>query len=168
MPDLQLWNEFRQGNKLAYKKIYENYIHILYDYGCSLSNDTVLVEDCIQDLFLALWERKNDIEITSSVKFYLFTSIRRLIIKAIKKNTNSLHLIPSDDIVPDQDIKTNRLKAIRSVITKLPKQQRKAIELRFFHGFDYDEISLIMNISIASVYNLIAKAITSLKKAVLN
>ncbi len=167
--DLQLWDNFRSGNKFAYKTIYENHVKALYDYGCKLTNDAGLVEDCIQDLFVTLWNRKGELEVTSSIRFYLISFIRRKIIKIIKNNrsdqmlSDPLYLIPTESSTEEVGSQDNRLRIIKSTISKLPRRQKEAIDLKFFHNLDYDEISDVMGISVESSYNLISKAIASLK-----
>ena len=51
-PDLYIWKSFKEGNKQAYAYMYKKYAPALYNYGCKISPDKELVEDCIQDLFI--------------------------------------------------------------------------------------------------------------------
>ena len=62
-----IWEQFKKGDKKAYAHIYYQYFDHLYDYGCRLSAHTELVEDCIQELFIRLWKRKEQLHEVESV-----------------------------------------------------------------------------------------------------
>ena len=54
LSDKILWEAFKQGDELAFIRIYKNYSKLLYDYGCKYSPDKEMVRDCLQDFFLYL------------------------------------------------------------------------------------------------------------------
>src|SRR4051812_16730497 len=98
--DIQLWDEFRRGNEQAFARIYNSHIRALLSYGTKLSADMNMVEDCIHDLFIELWDRKAFLGNTSSIKLYLFKGLKRKIIHALIKNrkhTASNDLDPLDE-----------------------------------------------------------------------
>ncbi|MCL4483994.1 MAG: hypothetical protein M1445_15515, partial [Bacteroidetes bacterium] len=55
LSDKELWIDFISGNNDAFKTIYEKYFPELFKYGCYFSDDEDLVKDCIQDLFINLF-----------------------------------------------------------------------------------------------------------------
>ena len=74
--DQSLWSAFRQGDEYAFGEIASRYYQSLYTYGARFSADREFVKDCMQELFIEMWERRETLGDTDFVKFYLFKSIR--------------------------------------------------------------------------------------------
>src|SRR5690606_3537124 len=85
--DQELWNSFRKGEEQAFAQIARQYYPGLFSYGAKFSRDREFVNDCVQDLFLELWSKRESIGDTQFVKFYLFKSLRRKIHReSIRRN----------------------------------------------------------------------------------
>ena len=69
--NLQLWNEFRNGNADAFGELMRIHYQDLFNYATRFTKDDQLIKECIQDLFLALWTNRLTISETSFVKYYL-------------------------------------------------------------------------------------------------
>ncbi|UII24173.1 RNA polymerase sigma factor [Fulvivirga ligni] len=172
-PELLLWQKVTSGDRKAFSDIYKKYVKILYQYGMKLSQDKLLVEDNIHDLFVDLWNKKNHIEITSSLRFYLISSFRRRLFRVItntrKKIPESLHNFEfqcesREDVIINENENAALKKRVQNALKKLTKRQREVIYLRFFQGLEYEEIASIMEISVDSIYVLTSKSIKSLKE----
>src|SRR5690606_25375345 len=61
--------------------IYERYFDPLFVYGNQFTKNEDLVKDAIQDLFIALRKSRRRLGRTDSIKFYLYKSLKRLIVK---------------------------------------------------------------------------------------
>ncbi|MFP4095842.1 MAG: sigma factor, partial [Cyclobacteriaceae bacterium] len=88
------WNQLLKGDKVAFEKLYFRYINALYAYGVRLCRHETLVEDCLQDLFSDLWEKRRKLGPITSVKAYLFVSVKRRILRKLtceqRRNTEEL------------------------------------------------------------------------------
>src|SRR5665213_1120575 len=82
--DSLLWNQFKNGDAESFVLIFKNYYSDLFNYGCKITSDITLVEDCIQDLFIDLWRSTSKSEIIS-LKAYLFTAFKFKLLKSINK-----------------------------------------------------------------------------------
>src|SRR5690606_33786846 len=76
---IELWAAFKKGDRQAFNGLVTIFYESLYRYGARLSADHRMVEDCLQDLFLDLWRRREFIAETEHVKFYLLKALRRKI-----------------------------------------------------------------------------------------
>ena len=78
------WELLIEGDREAFISIYETHYQDLFTYGFSISGDKELTKDCIQDLFLEMWNIRSQLtgEVTN-VKSYLFTWLRRKITKTL-------------------------------------------------------------------------------------
>ena len=76
LDDKELWLNFRYGRKDAFECIYLRYVRDLFNFGMKLKADRPLVKDCIQELFVEIWNRRDYLSNTDNIKFYLFKALK--------------------------------------------------------------------------------------------
>src|SRR5690625_3183084 len=86
--EIQLWRAFREEDIAAWEQIFRLYYSDLYGYGLKLCSRPEMVRDNIQTLFVTLWDQKENISEVRSVKAYLLASLRRQILKALRRERN--------------------------------------------------------------------------------
>jgi RNA polymerase sigma factor (sigma-70 family) len=172
----QLWQLMMQGDNTALAGLMDVYMDVLYNYGIRFTEDRALVEDCIQNLFIGIWQRRDFLSTPVNLKSYLFSSLRRM----IHRNTRHIKKIPivsfSDNDSPGFNFEfsiehaliqqeESRIIAhkINHLITALPKRQKEIIYLKFFENLSREEIADIMQISPQAVSNLLQKALKNLR-----
>ena len=175
--ETQNWNAFRGGDRHSFSLIYEKYFNGLYNYGGKFSRDTEFVEDCIQDLFVKLWQNRETINETQSVKNYLYKSLRNTIYSRLNKVEN---LDIDDDSINELDFNleishetfmiesehSQQLKIkLEKALDNLTNRQREAVFLRFFEELTYEEVARLMQITIKALYKIIARALENLREA---
>jgi RNA polymerase sigma factor (sigma-70 family) len=175
--DSKIWNAFRHGSREALDYIFKEHGSNLFAYGSRFAKDQELVLDCIQDLFVELWNRRQNINETNSIKFYLLKALRRRIARTIhgakrmeiitdeaqyledKMDFSAEHFLVSQEI--DQAKKVSLKRALEG----LTKRQRESIYLKFFQGLNNEAIASVMGISEGSTFTLISQAIRALRLA---
>ncbi|EON74691.1 RNA polymerase ECF-type sigma factor [Lunatimonas lonarensis] len=174
--DSEAWNAFREGSESAFIFIYETYFDILFGYGYSIIPDTHVVKDALQDLFVELRERRAHLGATDSIKFYLFTCLKRRLFRDLTKwegNRESIEALPGDFLFTlshesqliDRQLSADKIDQLNGAISHLSQRQREIIYYSFFEGFTYRQIREIMGMESAqSVRNLMHKAIRELRK----
>jgi RNA polymerase sigma factor (sigma-70 family) len=174
--NLLLWNKFRNGDVDAFGELMRIHYQDLFNYGTRIAKDEELAKDCIQDLFLSLWEKRLTVNETSFVKYYLLKSLRRRIIKAIDKKRHShagkefrmALIFNSEDHLDNKVILQENLSDLtyrmRKVLANLSARQQEVIYFRFYLDADIEEIAEIMELSRQSVYNLLHSSLKKLKK----
>ena len=173
--DEVLWNSFKKGNELALSMLYKKYVQRLYDYGMNTSRDHDLVLDCLQELFLRLWNKRETVSEITAVKPYLYKSFRRLLIHQLVEQRKLLTFLAGqatafefalsiESTLIEDEVRAERMKNLRACIQSLTKGQREVIYLKFFNDLSYREIADVTEIRVDSVYNLVSKAIEVLRK----
>lgn len=171
---IPLWNMLRAGSGEAFEQIFRHYYPSLLNYGLRFNKDDEEVKDCIQILFMNIWERKAFLGHSDSIRNYLLASLRRLILKRAKSNPLTIALDDDDTLfhvelsaemkmIHDQTLKENVV-SLQKAIQNLPARQKEALYLRFYNDQSFGEIALIMNISTRAVYKLIYKALDALNE----
>ena len=156
--------------------IYNMYAPILYHYGNKLTPSNQLVEDCIQDVFTELWEKRDTIHHIQHIKAYLITVFRRRVIS--KMSIEQQRITPNAyvhevefrvsfsfeaSLIHDEICEAQK-KRLQKALQNLTHRQREAIYLKFYEGYTYIEIAEIMTLEKSAVYSLIYKAMAQLRE----
>ena len=167
------WKQFLNGSKPAFARIYQAHFSSLHNYGYRLSGSSSLSKDAIQQLFVKLWNHRENLSTPASVRHYLLKAFRRILLDNQKKQA-VFHDFPenhpamidnSQEFVLIKEIAWNEQNQyLREALEKLTKRQKEAVYLKFFENLSYDEIFTAMNLTVKSVYNLISMAIDVLRQ----
>ena len=168
-----IWQSLLNGDRRALGEIYTRYFDKLYNYGSKISHDAAITEDAIQDLFIELWNRRQGLnDQVKSIKFYLYTCLRREIVRRITKQNPTVEISELESFEVELSHKSHYLsqqidlelkKRLAVEIDSLTPKQREAIFLIYFDELSYPEVAEIMSLKIKTVYNLIHLAINRLK-----
>jgi RNA polymerase sigma factor (sigma-70 family) len=170
----EVWRLFKRGDKDAFATLYRTHVVSLLNYGNKISSDRVLIEDCIQDLFVELWQHRERIADTTSVKFYLFKALRYKVYRKMKTDNffnsqdielhqNDLSSASHESNLIGIEVQSAQMENLRTLIKQLPKRQQEAINLRYFHNFSNEEVAQIMGVNYQSACNFIFSALQKLK-----
>jgi RNA polymerase sigma factor (sigma-70 family) len=165
-----VWVALKERDKKALSFFYTKYFNSLYNYGTKITKDAGLTEDCIQDLFIELWNKREGLSDVTNVKYYLFKSLRRKIIYKLSllsrlpaSEIDSFDLSHKSHYLSEQIGSDIREKILQLIKTLSPKQ-KEAIFLIYYEELCYEEAALIMDLKVKTVYNLIHLAISKLRQ----
>lgn len=172
--DTSLWDGLRGGSKEALHLIYNQEIDYLYNYGRKIFKRTDLVEDCIHDLFVEIWQRHQKLGPTDSIRKYLAVSLRRKIVATLKQESKtdtveSFDTIPFDvelaidEIMIAQEIDEEQVAKLKSAWEKLTDKQKEILYLRFYQGLEYEQIAEVLDMKYQSLRNAVSRAIKNLR-----
>ncbi|HVK48147.1 MAG TPA: sigma-70 family RNA polymerase sigma factor [Pseudobacter sp.] len=172
-PDIHYWQTFIQGDRDALGWLFRQYYPDLFRYGFKICQDPAMLEDCIQELFIELWQSKNPPP-TISVKAYLLKAMKYKLLKLLRKkgNTqlqsdlleNSVFEISHEDfVIGKQESEEKRMKLVQA-LNQLTSRQKEIVYLKFYQNLGYEEISEIMNINYQAARNLLYQAVKAMKK----
>lgn len=169
--DAARWTALRSGSREALAQLYSEHVGGLQKHGKFICRDAELVSDSIHELFSRLWTQRERIAEAQNVRIYLHKSLERIIVAQLLRSRKSYDG-PANDLATDsseqlwinREEKKERLDEIKKCLQDLPKCQREVIFLKFFNDLSYAEISEVMDMQVASVYNLTSKAIEQLRQ----
>lgn len=174
--EYSLWQDFKNGDENAYALIYQRYFFILFTYGKKISQDHELIKDCIQELFMKIWNNRENLAETTSIKYYLFTSLKHKILDVLRKQkfeltsdqatqdevTVDFSELEIADSTEDSDTSPQKEKVIKA-LTRLSTHQQKLLDMKFQKNLSNKEIADELGITIQSVYNAVFKALRSIR-----
>ncbi len=171
--EIRLWSAYREGDIDALGTLAERYYRTLTRYGMKFGVDRFVVEDCIQNIFLNLWQNRLRIGMTPSVKFYLLKALRRAIVHYRDYQERFSDADVWEWSVPDQFnteallIEKESFEAIvsqlKTQLAALPRREREAIYLRYYENLEVHEIAELMGVNRQSVSNFLQKALTRIR-----
>lgn len=59
-----------------FQKVFEEYYNPLCNYAFTFLKDLSSSEDVVQELFVKVWEKRQDLITSDTIRFYLFTAVR--------------------------------------------------------------------------------------------
>ena len=168
------WDKFAGGDYTYFSKLFKGYYKGLYGYGLKICKQPELVEDCIQNLFVSIWERRDDLSHITSPNVYLYVSLRRSILQKITKQKHLESLgegstSPIDiqfgieEIIIKNESRREQARELQKAINQLSNQQKEVLYLHYYNGMSYGEIKEILSINRQSVRNHIYRAMGTLR-----
>ncbi|WP_162417536.1 RNA polymerase sigma factor [Cyclobacterium roseum] len=169
--DATYWRQIQNSDRAGMEGLYVKYTQELFRLGMSIKGDRSLVKDCIQEVFLKIWQYRHTIKATDNIKLYLFKCLSNKIHKEVgkdKKRYGHLNAELGDDLHYEQETEVGnsleRRKSLMEAMDSLSARQHEVIHLLYYENHSYEDISVIMGINVQSVYTLAWKALANLKK----
>jgi RNA polymerase sigma-70 factor, ECF subfamily len=170
LPDKELFIQFKNGDSNAFKQLFRYYYEPLCIYASRILQNNVIAEEIVQDLFVKLWERRHSLAVESSVKNYLFRSVKNSCLNRFEhekiKIQHAQHVIAQaeEQNYDDQFLEVDLKKDIEESIASLPEKRREIFRLSREEGLKYREIAEKLNISIKTVEAQMGLAIKTLRE----
>jgi RNA polymerase sigma-70 factor (ECF subfamily) len=169
--DPEIVAAIRRGDEQAFEKTFRQYYPRLCNYAGSLLKDEEEGEEVVQTVFLTIWEKREDLEITLSLKSYLYRAVHNHCLNRFKHASvrevhreHTLYFSSDSHESVTEVIHANELQErIEKAVSNLPEQCQKAFRMSRFEELKYQEIADQLGISIKTVENQIGKALKILR-----
>lgn len=158
----------------VFKEVFRNHFKPLYSYARVLVKDEVVAEEVVQTVFLKLWERREAVDITTSIKAYLYKAVYYDSLNYLKHEKVKMkhrerkqHEFAGDRSIGSVVNNTGEEKEIQNklnlALQVLPDKCRKVFQLSRFEELKYHEIADRLGISIKTVEGHMGKALKTLR-----
>ena len=169
--DVELIQLIKTGGKGAFEEVYDRYWAPMYVHAFKMLKDEDEAKDTIQELFAHLWARRQELELQSSLKGYLYTALRNRILNIFESRKVRGNYIESlalyfeeHHLVTEERFREKELEnIIEREIANLPEKMRTVFELSRKQHLSHKEIALELQISDKTVKKQINNAIRILK-----
>lgn len=160
-----------EGNVRIFDYVFLTYYSGLVTYAMRLGIDRMTSEDVVQDFFMKLWNRREDIIFNTSLKSYLFTSVRNRCLDIIKHRKvigrkMQENTVSAGDASVSRDylVESELQQRIDLALEHLPEKCRKIFVMNQIEGMRPAEIAARENISVRTVEGHIGKAYRLLRE----
>lgn len=173
MKDLSPDKMFREmavnDDKDMFRKLFFDFYPALCVFAGRYITSIETCEDIVQDTFLYIWKNRKQIEVISSFRNLLITSVKNNCIdhlrkQAVRKNYSGEEIIPEIANSPEEIYTIRELEEkLHTALAQLPENVRKAFQLSRFENMTYKQIAEEMSVSQKTVEAYISKALSVLR-----
>lgn len=155
----------RQGQPAGLEALFRAYHASLCRTALRIINEEAAAEDMVQDFFLYLWQKQEDLVVPANISAYLHRSIRNRCLnflrdqKRIPKGDGDMPEMPTPENSALADLELAELQArVNTAIDALPERCRLVFVLKQFEDMSYKEIAEQLDISPKTVENQMSRA----------
>lgn len=167
--------QLKNGDESAFTKLYKLYAAKLYANLFYFIKDEEIAKELLQDIFLKVWNQKENIDPEKSFKAFIYKIGHNLIYDHFRKAaldrklTNAFisKFVEEYTHVEEQLLNKEVSQILKQAIDCLPTQRKMVFTLCKLEGKSYKEVSEIMNISVSTISDHIVKATKSVKEYIL-
>lgn len=160
-------------HKSDFEVLFRSHYKALVGYANRLVANVEVSEDLVQQVFVNLWERRDQIEIEGSHRSYLLRSVHNACLNHFKheqvKKDHATHALitesnsESHDLLEEEELRERVFKHIN----ELPEQCRKIFTMNRLDGLKYQQIADELNLSVKTVENQMGKALKHMREKLL-
>ncbi|MGV8093883.1 MAG: RNA polymerase sigma-70 factor [Mangrovibacterium sp.] len=171
--DMALFERISEGDMKAYRALFSRYFPDLCNFLLLYLHSKEICEEVALDIFAYIWEKKESIEIRTSVKNFLFGAAKNKAIDYFRKEQQRLFssLSSTEFLIPEG--KSSELilenKELQEIIQKaiddLPEKSRLIYQMAWEEDLSYKEIASRLNLSVKTVENHIGIALKKLRES---
>ena len=149
----------KEGNQLAFSIVYKTYAAQTFSLAFKYLLNKELAEDAVQNLFLKLWLKKEEIDETKPINRYLFTMLKNDLLNTLRDSKKNIYLLEDclsmvlelEDNSQNENLKQEQMNIIQQALEQLSPQRRKVIEMKVSGKYSNQEIADKLNLSINTI-----------------
>jgi RNA polymerase sigma-70 factor (ECF subfamily) len=167
----QTWQMLAEGSEHAFTLLFDHYRGKVYSVAWHFLKSPVLAEEIVQDVFLKIWLKRQDLKEIQNTENYLFILTRNLIfdrLKALSYESAAQKKWPAPSAsVDDGDYRVRQNQCeelLHQAVDLLPERQREVYRLAKMQGLSQEAIAGQLQLSRLTVKKHMAEALKSIRK----
>ena len=177
--DLRLMLRVKNGDTAAFRELVETHQHRIIGTIARMLGDAIEAEDLAQEVFLRIWKSAPRWEPSAKFTTWAFTIMKNIVFNESRRRSRKA-TVPLDREgddgyqrqYADENVKSpdrivldaEHQAAIERAIQELPEAWRMALVLRRYQDVSYDEIAVIMKLSLPAVKSVLFRARNELRE----
>lgn len=163
-----------KDDTLASTLLYKRYYLPVYHYINSIIEDSESTKDVVQELFLAIWEKRHALNLSKPLGRYLFVAAHNKAVNYVRDARRAKSLFgrietrtdeATTSLSADGELETEELAAvIKKAISLLPFKAKRAFIMSRKYGMTYQEIARHLLVTDKAVEKNMSKALALLRK----
>ena len=155
-------------NDSTFEDLFKSYFQDLMRFVCSYVNDEEVAKDIVHDVFFALLRNKKRLDVSYSMKSYLFTLARNYALNYLKHlRVIAMNEREVSDLLENAGeelgVYEERLNRLNEKLAELPEKQREVLMKCFVEGRKYKDVADEMEISVNSLKTHISRGLKFLR-----
>jgi len=158
--DIIILSQLKQGSQLAFTHIYKKYAQQAFTLSFKYLGSSVLAEDAVQDLFMKIWNIREQIDETRPINHLLFRILRNSLLNILRDSKSNCFVI--DECLETlnaidgadaeiQEVTDLQLEIMRKAIAQLSPQRRKIFTMKVTGKYTNEEIADMLHLSVNTI-----------------
>lgn len=153
----------------AYKELFYEFYPSLCIFAGRYISSSDACEDIVQEVFFSIWKNRKSLNIHSSFRNFLVTSVRNRCLDYLRRESthnmyvenfnSSVTSLSPGDVYTMKELE----EMVKTALQKLPPKIKSAFEMSRTQNMTYNEISIEMDISPKTVESYISQALKKLR-----
>ena len=169
--NMLLLNQIAEGNEKAFESLFKTWYGPLCLFAARLLKDNDLAEEIVQNVFVKIWEKREELAINTSLKNYLLAAVRNQCFNQIeRRKVRDQHIRKiltesnQEPASPDDFLEPEVVRKIEESILSLPEKRREIFRLSREEGLKYREIAERLHLSVKTVEAQMGLALKTLRE----
>ena len=159
----------------AYKQLFLLFYPSLVPFAISIIKSKELAEEIVSDVFIKIWQKREQLNKVDNLKFYLFTAVKNRCINELNDPKNKTAININDVSIefrslyhdPEQKmISAEMINNIRMAVQELPPRCRLIFKLVKEEGLKYKEVAELLQLSVKTVESQMSLAFKKIGTAI--
>lgn len=151
-----------------FEEIYKTHYKMLRNAAENIIDDHDASHDIVQEVFVKLWHKKDEVSAILNIKAYLFRSVINSSLTYLENNKNKIktdEFRVASQLSTDSKLMTQELEnKIQIALKALPPKCKAIFVLSRFEGLKNKEIAEYLNLSLKTVENQMGIALKRMKE----
>lgn len=155
----------------VFEQVFKTHFKALHSYAYTILKDDAIAEEMVQNVFFKLWEKKEQLDIQTSLKAYLYKAVYHESLNYLKhqkvKSVHQAYAMHSTDhtsnLAEKKLLQGELENKLQMAMNDLPEQCRTIFQLSRFEELKYREIADTLGLSVKTVENQMGKALKILR-----
>ncbi len=169
----ELARQIAEGNETAYKVLFDTYWDHIYSVAFVLTKSSAYSEDIVQEIFLKIWRKRQELATVEKLESYLFIIARNYIYDELKKQHREVKFRKqllnwfeeNSSRNPEQELLFNESnKLLELAIKRLTPQQQLIYKMTREQGLSHLQVAEKLNISTNTVRNHIVNSLKTIRE----
>jgi RNA polymerase sigma-70 factor (family 1) len=169
--DIDLLMRISEGDRHAFRELYQRYTPVVYPFIKSLCNDNALCEDIVQEVFIKIWVNRAKAGNIQQVRSYLFKAAKNRFLNELRKQKNERTYFNNrrydgiDTETPEQQLTFKEgMRLGNEALSRLSPKRKIIVEMSTREELSLDEISSRVGSSKNVVRKLLYQGLAMIRK----
>lgn len=171
---LSLWQKMIDGDQSSLGDLFNVFGKELINYAYKISLDKSTAKDAVQDVFVDLWHYRSNLSQEVQVKFYLYRSVKRAVLRSMKwlpSTTENIDTLPeifslhsSEAEWIEDESEQQQQTLLEKSLQNLSQREREVVSLKYYGNLKLKEIAEILELKEQTIANTLQNALLKLRK----
>jgi RNA polymerase sigma-19 factor, ECF subfamily len=165
---------FQNGEEKGFNFFFIEYYAALCYFSFQVVKEKSIAEEIAGDALMKLWERHENFKKLTSIKSFLYTTVRNASLNWIRqkkrdsqRSMESVYLAEkTENDVMHKMVEAETYREIHMALKTLPPQCKKIFQMIFLEGKEYDQIARELNLSTKTVYSQKDRALSLIRQRI--